>query len=99
MRVDEALPHFRGHFPGRAVLAAAAQIDVLVVPCAVRSWPDLGPLRAGRKVKLSAPIAPGDVVAVDVVRATDEPQVSFRIERDGKLCASGTLVFERRGAT
>jgi len=96
--ISPDLVFFRGHFPGNPVLPAAIQIDRLVLPCAKSSWPDLGSVRAIRRIKFKRPITPNQRVRINVHRIGEH--VRFRIcsETDRNVVFSeGTLVLKRVG--
>lgn len=86
--VDAALPCFAGHFPDRPVLPGVMVLE-LVLATVSRAWPDLGALRTAPRVKFTRTIAPGDAVAVVLRRSG--ARIDFTVERDGEVCATGTL--------
>ncbi len=96
--ISPDLVFFRGHFPGNPVLPGAIQIDRLVLPCIKARWPDLGSVRAIRRIKFKKPITPKRQLRINVDR--DGEHVRFRIcsETDRDLVFSeGTLVLKRVG--
>lgn len=87
---------FRGHFPGDPVLPGAVQIDRLVLPYARANWPDLGGVRAIRRIKFKKPITPEQRLRINVHR--DGTQVRFRISWEAGrdlVFSEGTLVLEK----
>ncbi|MFO0635063.1 MAG: AMP-binding protein [Nannocystaceae bacterium] len=86
--VDAALPCFAGHFPDRPVLPGVMVLE-LVLATVSRAWPELGALRTAPRVKFTRTIAPGDAVAVVLRRSG--ARIDFTVERDGEVCATGTL--------
>jgi 3-hydroxymyristoyl/3-hydroxydecanoyl-(acyl carrier protein) dehydratase len=93
VRVPVALPYFEGHFEGRPVLPAVAQLDPLVVPLCRDVWRDLGAPRRMTRLKFRRTIGPGTELIVRLDRKGDARTVAFSIEQAGDVASSGTLEF------
>lgn len=89
--IDATLPCFAGHFPDRPVLPGVMVLE-LVLATVARAWPQLGALRSLPRAKFTRTIAPGDRVAVSLRRTG--ARVDFTVERDGEVCATGTLACD-----
>lgn len=82
---------FEGHFVGYPVLAGAVQIKELLLPTVRQAFPDLGSVRALRRVKWNARIVPGDALTVRLERRKGAARLAFRILREDTVCTSGTI--------
>jgi acyl-coenzyme A synthetase/AMP-(fatty) acid ligase len=94
--ISPDLVFFRGHFPSNPVLPGVIQLDRLVLPQVRVRWPDLGSVRAIRRIKFKKPIRPQQQLRIHVQR--DGEHIRFRIcsETDRDLVFSeGTLVLKR----
>lgn len=93
VRVPAGLPYFDGHFEGRPVLPAVAQLDALVVPLCRDVWRDLGAPRRIVRLKFRRTIEPGSELVVRLDRKGGARAVAFAIEHAGDLASSGTIEF------
>jgi len=93
VRVPAELPYFDGHFAGRPVLPAVAQLEALVVPLCQDVWRDLAAPRRMVRLKFRRVIAPGSELLVRLERKGDARTVVFTIERAGDVASSGTIEF------
>jgi 3-hydroxymyristoyl/3-hydroxydecanoyl-(acyl carrier protein) dehydratase len=97
LRVPSDLLFFQGHFEGWPVLPGVAQLGLIAVRQVEDAWPGLGPLRRVRRLKMKQPIAPGDVLVLELTRVAasveGEQRIDFAISRDGAVCTTGTLAF------
>jgi len=98
VRVPEDLLYFKGHFPEVPILAAVAQLQKLVLEQAKAAWPDLGALRRLTRLKFRRPIAPGEVLVLELKRAPGSLDVAFELTHEGQPCSHGTLGFDAAGA-
>jgi 3-hydroxyacyl-[acyl-carrier-protein] dehydratase len=85
-------PRFEGHFPGKPVLPAVAQLCDLILPRIELAWPDLPALTGAPRMKFSRVIAPGDHLTL-TLRRDDARTVRFELRHADGPCATGTLVF------
>ncbi len=85
-RLDPALPAFRGHFPGRPLLPAVAQLALLQALAEPR-W---GAINGGSGLKFSRPLEPGDQIQV-ALRYRAPTDLQFEIVKDGAIATKGTL--------
>jgi len=94
-RLPERWLLFEGHFPPEPLLAGAAQLTELVLPCARRLAPDLGPVRGLGGVKFLGRLAPGDAVEVELRAPSRAPDggcaIAFEIRSGDRRCAAGRL--------
>ena len=93
VRVPDGLPYFDGHFDGRPVLPAVAQLEALVVPLCREFWRDLAAPRRMVRLKFRQTIGPGSELVVRLERKGDKRAVAFSIERAGDVASSGTIEF------
>lgn len=99
VEVPADLPAFSGHFDEFALLPGVFQLDRIAVAQARAVWPDLGALRAVKKLKFVRPIRPGDALVLRLTRTTrpedDEAAVAFELTRAGAPCSNGVLLLAR----
>ena len=91
--VPPDLLFFDGHFPGLPVLPGVVELDGLAMRQVERLWPEVGMLRAVKRLKFIRPIGPGERIELFLERDPARRLVSFAIEGRAGRCASGTLVF------
>ena len=91
LTVPEDLIFFQGHYENGPVMAAAVQLDVMLLPQVRRLWPELGPFRKATRVKFKRPIGPKDPLQLEL--RADGPKIAFRVLRASEVCALGTLHF------
>lgn len=94
LRFPANMLYFEGHFDGDPLIAAVVQLDVVLLERVERLWPDLGHLTTASRLKFKTPIRPEDEVTVQLHRPDGVPRVQFTIDKEGEVCASGTLKFE-----
>jgi len=98
IRTDVRLPSywdgFDGHFEGHPVLAGAVQLKELVLPVARSAFPELGSVRAIRRVKFTGRIVPEDRLTITLERPAAEDRVRFEILRGDETCSSGFVEFD-----
>ena len=82
---------FEGHFVGHPVLAGAAQLHELVLPCVRRVHDVPFDIAKLQNVKFMARIAPGDEIQVYVRTASSG--YSYEIYRGEERCSAGKLVL------
>lgn len=94
--LDEDSPYFRDHFPGRPILPAIAQLDILAL-LLHRASP--GVRIAGiERMNLRSTILPGDRLTVTLERSSGERR-RFTITRGAETLSDGVLlVAETRPA-
>ena len=89
--LDPASLHFRGHFPGRPVLPAIAQLDLLA-QAASRAL-GRGYLAELGRLRLTLALVPGDRLRVRMDRPDEEGRLSFSILRGPDTASAGTLAW------
>jgi 3-hydroxymyristoyl/3-hydroxydecanoyl-(acyl carrier protein) dehydratase len=90
IEVGSASPFFDGHFPGRPVLPAVAQI-LLVERLCRRAGAPRGRVAGIEALRLLRPVAPGDVVAVRIDWAGGGALVRFEISDARGPISRGSL--------
>ena len=78
--------YFEGHFPGRPILPAVAELALIVRALGNR------PVCAIPFVRLRQLVGPGEKLNL-AHREEDDDRVHFQLKRDGTLIANGALVF------
>lgn len=92
VRVPEDLRYVEGHFPENPIVPGIAQLLPLVYRPAREAWPDLGSLRAIKRLKFLDALRPGQTLEVELLR--DASRVRFTIRRGETDCTRGSLVFD-----
>jgi 3-hydroxymyristoyl/3-hydroxydecanoyl-(acyl carrier protein) dehydratase len=82
LEVPETLPLFRDHFGPLPVLPAFLIVDVSR-DLSKRQWPSLGTWTSMPRLKLLAPISPGECPVVELQRSAQEVRFWWRVEKDG----------------
>ena len=98
-RFDPALPVFRGHFPGRPLVPAAFEVEMVRLAAerlTGRRW-RIARIRAG---KFTGPIAPGDSIVVSAVLARGDGTLGVKatLAVDAAVKAKLAMTLERPGA-
>ena len=95
--IDTADPWFDGHFPGKPVLPAVAQLAL--VRELIRSTVVQDAEVAGfRRVKFKEMIQPGEPLSISVAGKKGPDDVfAFKVVCAGRLACSGSMIL-RRGA-
>jgi 3-hydroxymyristoyl/3-hydroxydecanoyl-(acyl carrier protein) dehydratase len=93
LEIPADLDYFTGHFPGCPLLPGVVQIS-WAIELARKHIPFTAPFRALRAVKFTRVIQPGATVVLQLDYASDQRQLDFTYELDGRLCSNGTAVFE-----
>ena len=75
--LDSNLPFFVGHFPGRPIMPAVAQIEMMALLIATET-PWNNKIQGGRQLKFLQPLIPGD-------------EINFRLQYKEEGEASSTL--------
>ncbi len=88
---------FSGHFDQYPVLAGATQIQYVVLPVLRTAMPEWQSPSELRRIKFTGRIEPGDTIDVELLLSEHECQ--FRLDKGGKPCSSGTLIFGTNGGT
>ncbi|MCF8050796.1 MAG: hypothetical protein K9L59_06130 [Desulfobacterales bacterium] len=96
--IDAADPWFDGHFPGKPVLPAVAQLAM--VRELLRSAVDPDAEAAGfRRVKFKEMIQPGQELSLSVARKRGSDCVfAFKLICAGRMACSGTVILRRGGS-
>ena len=88
-QLDAGNPCLDGHFPGRPILPAVAQLGLLdAVLRELPQWP--GNLTGGTRLKFLRQITPGSSIEVHLVRSSDTA-VRFTLRCDGQVAARGVV--------
>ena len=85
--------HFLGHFPGRPVLPAVGQLDLLAQ--ALESTLGKGHVAEVSRLRLTLPLAPGDRLRIALGRPDGDGRLSFSILRGAETATAGSLVWRR----
>jgi 3-hydroxymyristoyl/3-hydroxydecanoyl-(acyl carrier protein) dehydratase len=85
--------YFDGHFTGYPILAGAAQLAELVLPCVRRARPELIRLTQMSRLKFTGRIQPGETIDVVLNMRPGTATLDFALKRDETLCSAGTLAF------
>lgn len=85
--------YYDGHFTGYPILAGAAQLNELVLPCVRRAWPELGALAQMSRLKFTGRIQPGETIDVVLSQRAGSASVDFSLKRGETLCSAGSLSF------
>lgn len=92
LTVEAGCAFFKGHFESFAIFPAVAQLQTLAIELAEECYPDLGPVRAAKRVKFLHPIRPGAKLQIALQRTGS--RVSFKISANASLASEGVLEFE-----
>lgn len=90
--VPADLAFFEGHFEGRPILPAVAQVAALVGPQVAALHPELGRLRGAERLKFARPVGPGDALTLRL--EVQGARVRFTLTRGGEVVSGGTLEYE-----
>lgn len=83
------MPFFQGHFPGRPIMPAVAQLDMIQSLLQQHAgWN--GALTGGDAIKFSGQVRPGDSLAIHIQRGP-EGAITFSISNENTLASKGTL--------
>jgi hypothetical protein len=85
--------YFDGHFTGYPILAGAAQLGELILPCVRRVDPELKRLTQMSRLKFTGRIQPGETIDVVLSLRPGAATVDFALKRGEALCSAGTLSF------
>lgn len=92
VQIPMDLRYVEGHFPENPIVPGIAQLLPLVYAPAREAWPDLGSLRAIKRLKFLDALRPGHALEVELLR--DGARVRFTIRRGPTDCTRGSLVFD-----
>lgn len=98
VHIPETYGAFEGHFPGYPILAAAFQLNDLVLPRIRAERPDLGAVRSVRRLKFLGRIVPDDRLELELRWSQGEPAIDFALSRGDKVCSGGRIIFEGASA-
>lgn len=98
VHIPDTYGAFEGHFPGYPILAAAFQLNDLVLPRIRAERPDLGAIRGVRRLKFLGRIVPDDLLELELKWNEGEQTVDFALLRRDKVCSGGRILFEEPGA-
>ena len=88
-QLDAGNACLNGHFPGRPIFPAVAQLGLLdAVLSALPLWPSR--VTGGTRLKFLRPITPGGSLDVHLVRSSDSA-VRFTLRSDGQVAARGVV--------
>jgi 3-hydroxyacyl-[acyl-carrier-protein] dehydratase len=91
LEVAETHPGFEGHFPGRPVLPAVAQVQIVVALCDRLLQRGVHVAEIAR-MKLVRPVSPGARLTFRL--GVDEQRVSWTLREGGELVSSGVMGIE-----
>jgi 3-hydroxymyristoyl/3-hydroxydecanoyl-(acyl carrier protein) dehydratase len=91
--------YFDGHFTGYPILAGAAQLSELVLPCVRGLLAQRGQIRLTNmaRLKFTGRIQPGQTIDVVLTMRVGTTTVDFALKRAETLCSAGTLSFAESG--
>lgn len=89
--IDPGLEWFRGHFPGRPVLAGIVQVHWAVILAASCFGIEQVPMEI-KRLKFKSVVVPPDVLDLSLERVT-EGEVAFAYAGTAGECSEGRLVF------
>jgi len=92
LQVRPDLIYFAGHFPGFPILPGVVQID-WAARFAQSYFPDLPAFRELANIKFTAPVGPGAMLRLSLVRDTAAQRVQFVYRMQDQNCASGRFVY------
>jgi hypothetical protein len=98
IHIPDTYGAFEGHFPGYPILAAAFQLNDLVLPRIRAERPDLGAVRGVRRLKFLGRIVPDDLLELELNWIEGEATVDFALRRRDKVCSGGRILFEEARA-
>ena len=88
--------YFQGHFPGRPVLSAMAQIALIVQIYRMGARCGASP-HAVPFLRLRRTILPGEELSIRLDRPNEDAQSSFEIRRSGDLASNGVIRWRTEG--
>lgn len=91
LNIDPELIWFRGHFPGRPVLAGIVQVHWAVLLAAACFSIEQVPVEI-KRLKFKSVVVPPDVLDLSLKRVT-EAEVAFVYAGAAGKCSEGRLVF------
>ena len=87
--ISPDMPFFQGHFPGRPIMPAVTQLDMIQSLLQQNAgWN--GVLTGGDALKFSGQVRPGDSLAIHIVRRPDG-DITFSIKNENTLVSKGIL--------
>jgi len=92
LQVRPDLIYFAGHFPGFPILPGVVQID-WAARFAQSYFPDLPALRELANIKFTAPVGPGAMLRLSLVRDAAQQRVQFVYRMQDQNCATGRFVY------
>ena len=98
IHIPDTYGAFEGHFPDYPILAAAFQLNDLVLPRIRAERPDLGAVRGVRRLKFLGRIVPDDLLELELNWIEGEATVDFALRRRDKVCSGGRILFEEARA-
>jgi 3-hydroxymyristoyl/3-hydroxydecanoyl-(acyl carrier protein) dehydratase len=93
LKIPADLAYFEGHFPGCPLLPGVVQVS-WAIELGRRELAFEGSFRSLSAVKFMRVILPGASVSLVLEYAPDKRQLDFIYEHDGRMCSSGSALFE-----
>jgi 3-hydroxyacyl-[acyl-carrier-protein] dehydratase len=95
VEVPHGHPAFEGHFPGRPILPAIVQLDLVA---RIAEAAGLAPLAAVPNLRLRHAVGPGATLEIRLERPDPSGCARFSIRHGETLVTTGSLVVASRGA-
>jgi acyl-coenzyme A synthetase/AMP-(fatty) acid ligase/3-hydroxymyristoyl/3-hydroxydecanoyl-(acyl carrier protein) dehydratase len=92
LRVPPSLVHFDGHFPGVPILPGVVQLD-WAIRLASEHVPGVDGLASIDRLKFTAPVRPGALLALTLAHDAPRRRVQFAYRLGERDCASGVIVY------
>jgi 3-hydroxymyristoyl/3-hydroxydecanoyl-(acyl carrier protein) dehydratase len=95
LRVPPTLAHFAGHFPGTPILPGIVQLD-WAIRFAAEHVPGVRELASIERLKFTAPVRPGALLALRLSHDAARRRVQFAYRLGERDCATGVIVYRER---
>jgi len=90
IEIPSSGPLYQGHFPGRPILPGVGLLDLALRSLSTGASPAL---RGITTLRLRRPVAPGDVLELDVQAFAPDGRVRFEVRRAAEVVANGVVLL------
>jgi len=90
LEIPSSGPLYEGHFPGRPILPGVGLLDLALRSLSTGASPAL---REITTLRLRRPVAPGDVLELDVQAFAPDGRVRFEVRRADEVVANGVVLL------